>query len=634
MHIRKKLTVFSLGFLGCVAAAGLFLFVHIAELAGSLPTPKELSAMTYDQTPHATEVFDRSGEKIGEFALERRYHMALRKIPKHVKEAFLAAEDREFYEHFGLSIKSIFRAALSNLRGGKIREGASTITQQLVRVYFLENDRTWTRKIKEAMLAVLVETRLTKDEILELYLNKIFFGNRSYGIESASRNYFRKSVRDLNIGEAALLAGLPKAPSYYAPHRFPGRASKRQKTVLKQMVSTGVLSPAASNKWIQETIKIERKPEQFNHRAPYFLEAVRSELKNMFEVDHLPVNGLKIHTTLSLDVQENMAATLKRGVARASKSAKRVKSRHGRIQGAMISIDPSSGAILAMQGGDDFNNTEFNRTEFSRRRLGPMYMPLYSTLALERGYTLATLTDKKKVTNRKRRALSVYEAILKGDVYEGARLYSGVGSGNIKSMAQRLGFRFKRSDLLLSLGYGKASALELASAYSAIANRGRRYKPFLVSKIESSDKEILYEHKLSSKKIFDANSAYIMSYALSENVAFGQAKQLGGFHEDLAAFGGSTDDLHNAWFVSYMPRLLTTVWLGAERGRTRLGKTESDSTRVAARVLSEFNRDLPPSWLRKQSPPQAPGKISFSRIPDEFKLSRSLPFVMGTEPQF
>jgi membrane peptidoglycan carboxypeptidase len=263
-----------------------------------------------------------------------------------------------------------------------------------------------------------------------------------------------------------------------------------------------------------------------------------------------------------------------------------------------------------------------------------MYLPLYATLALERGYTLSTLTDKKTNLTRRRRALSIYESILQGDIYEGARIYTAIGSGNAKLMAKKLGFSFEREDLLLSLGYGKATPLELASAYGAIANSGKRLKPYLISKIETNDKEMIYRHRKSFRQVFKDSSAYIMNYTLAENSRFGSAKDVGGFHDQLAAFGAATDDMQNAWYVGALPNIVTSVWVGAERGRTTLAKNEADAARVAGRILKDFNKGISAKFLRNTKPVAIPQKISFSRIQKEFKLSRSIPFVLGTAPIF
>jgi penicillin-binding protein 1A len=618
--------------LGLMGALGLF--VYVAHLSGELPSSKQLESLAFENTSLATEVFDRNGKKIGEFASERRYFKSIESMPKHLIQAFLAAEDKDFYEHYGISPLAIARAGTANVLGGGISQGASTITQQLVRLYFLTPKRTWSRKIKEALLSLAVEKRLTKDQILELYLNKIFFGNRSYGVESAARNYFRKGVENLNLGEAALLAGLPKAPSHYAPHRFPERASERQAVVLGRMARLGMITQAEAEEWTKKSILVEKFPERFTDRAPYFLQAVRNELGRKFEFDHLPSEGLKIYTSLDLSLQQQAADALKRGVERTSRRAKRLKANRGSIQGAMIALDPKTGGVLAMQGGDDFSASEFNRVEMANRRLGGVYLPLYAALALERGYSLASPTKVAAMgaaSNKRRRGMSIYEAIIQGDIYEGARLYANLGAGTVKEFTEKIGLNFKRDDLLLSIGYGEATPLDLAAAYSVIGNGGVYREPHLITGITDRDGAKLYQHRGMGRQVLEQESAYIMSYAMQDYVRYGKGQDLAGISEQFGAFGGVSDEFHNSWIVGATPNILTTVWMGAERGRTRLATEEDDALQVSATVLADFATKIDRPWLANE-PMAAPERVSFGRLPKSYKISQSVPFKIGTEP--
>jgi len=630
MKFQNILTKLFVLLAGLISISVIVLFFYVAELSQDLPTNEQLENLDSDRLQLASEVFDRHGLKIGEIAEQRRYYVPLKNIPEHVKQSFLAIEDTDFYSHFGISIRSILRAGLTNLFKGKIKEGASTITQQVVRVYFLSSERSWSRKVKEVILAVMVDFKYSKNQILELYLNKIFFGNHSYGIEAASRNYFRKSVRDLNVGEAALLAGLPKAPSRFAPNKHFERAKKRQKVVLQRMRDLGFISSAEFQNWQKRKIKVEPKSERFYSRAPYVMDAVRNELSRTFDLQKLSVSGLKIHTTIDLDLQISMANTLMRGVRNIQKTSGIKSTPEGELQGAMVSINPHTGGIYAMQGGKNYNENEFNRSENTKRRLGPMYLPFYSAMALERGYTLQTLSDRSKDMKSKRRSLSIYEMLINSDVYEGAKLYSALGMGNIQQYDEKLGFKFKRDDLMLSLGYGESSVIELASAYSALANAGVRNKPYLIQKVLDNKGVVVRNHELKPIKVFSDSTSYIINFAMKDSVKFGNSTQLSGIFTNLAGYTGVTDDLQNSWVVSSLPKIISVSWIGAEKGQIKVGPDTKEISIRHGEIVKNFDRKLSQDYLRHQDVLPKESPIAFSRLPQSFNISRSLPFVIGT----
>ena len=388
----------------------------------------------------ATEIYDRHGEKIGELADERRYYTPTRDLPNHVRDAFLCAEDRHFFEHHGVHWQSIVRATLKNILRGQVVQGASTISQQLVRLHFLPREKTFSRKMKEIILALVLEKHHSKETILDLYLNQIYLGNRSYGIEAAARNYFRKSAHDLTVGEAALLAGIPKSPSRYAPHRHKKNAFKRQKWVIAQMIAAQKLTTSDADQALAQPVKIFPEPEDHWQIAPYFISAVREEVARKLDLADTGRRGLKIHTTLDGTWQVSIQKTIGRHLQQINKAreishedlvqavaamdratmspgdANRRKNLHpvpslpqpahqdkigislskgaDEIQGAVMILDGRTGAIRAMQGGSDFGSTQFNRSLYTSRPLDTLVIPFYMAVALEHGLTPLSTIDE------------------------------------------------------------------------------------------------------------------------------------------------------------------------------------------------------------------------------------------------
>lgn len=601
------------------------------DLKRDLQKVPELRADALDST---TEVFDRRGEKIGEFAGERRYFVPIEKIPEHVIQAFLSAEDKGFYGHMGIAPLSIARSAFANLRGGGIRQGASTITQQLVRLTFLDPGRTWTRKLKEATMAIVLERHLKKDEILELYLNKIFLGNRSYGIEAASRNYFRKSVGELSIGEAALLAALPKAPTKLAPNKYPQKADARQDFILARMADDGFITAKDAKAWQKAQVHVAQTPEDHSDKAPYFIAAVQRELMKKFEFDSLPDQGLRIYTTLDARLQLAAGTELKAALARIRKDAIYKYQKKGAIEGAILSLDPRDGAVLAMQGGGDFERSQFNRTEGAKRRIGPLFIPLAVSLALESGHTLNSPVGADPMTGGKAPVQGVptlYDATLRGESLEAARLYAALGGGSMLAHAKKLGLNFGRDDAMIALGYGEATPADVAAAYGSFLNGGRLTSPYFISRVEDRKGRVLYEARAPEPTTaLKTQTAYIMRHLLEDTVRRGVAERTKHVSPHTAGMSGATDDLHNAWFAGGVSGLVSAVWIGAERGEARLAQSEAEAADLAESLWAAFVKAGPAVYLKNAGAGTPPLGLSFVPQPGN---PRPLPFLSGTEPK-
>ena len=555
----------------------------------------------------ATEIFDRNGNKIGEFACERRFYLRLAQIPKPVIQAFLSAEDKDFYHHFGISPVAILRAALVNLRGGRVKQGASTITQQLARLYFLDQSKTWERKAKEAVLAVAMERRLTKDQILELYLNKIYLGNGSYGVEAAARNYFRKHVRQINLGEASLIAGLAKSPTAYAPHKHRAVAEQRQRLVLARMSEDGYITRTTATMWAQQKVEIASGPEDYSQTAPYFIDAVAQELSRKFGTLALAREGLRIYTTLDSNLQKGADRELARLIRDAQHKERKTKSKLGHhsdlLQGALVSVDPRSGGILAMQGGGTFKDSQFNRTASTKRPLGALFMPIYVGLALESGYRLDSRVGDEPLASEKNlneTSLSdsgmptLAELLRSGDASAGVPLFAALGQGSVRHVAQRLGLQFGPSDFSLAIGSGSATPIQAAAAFAAFINGGQLISPYLIERVVDARGQLIYQYLPNqAEPAMTAVAAAAVLSGLRSAIADGHAKGARGVSPLAAGMAAVTEDLHNAWFVGLMPTVVSTLWLGAEHGSAKVAATHTEAVAETSRAWAAFMQSAP-----------------------------------------
>ena len=628
--------------------AGLCLFatvtVAVATVAfvlraGSLVQAQLVSAAEFKEQTFAltSEVFDRRGEKIGEFAAEQRYYVTVKELPAPVIQAFVSAEDKSFYRHHGINPWSTMRAVWANLKGGGLKQGASTITQQLARLLFLDQSKTLERKIKEALLAVALERRLSKDEILELYLNKIYLGNHSYGVEAAARNYFRKQANQLTIAESAVLAGLAKSPNAYAPHRHPSAASQRQRVVLQRMEEDGFLAPGEAATWAKQPLTVADGPEGYSEgAAAYVVQAVRAEIGRKLEYKQLPHRGLRIYTTID--------ASLQRAAARHLRESLRVSRRTNRhpdgIEGALVSLEPSSGAILAMQGGADFARSQFDRTTATKRPLGALFLPFYIGLALEHGYTMISRIGDDPLGGHQMLqssgAPSLYEVLRDGDVVAAAPLYAALGHGSVQDFVRRLGLVFEHQDLTQAYGSGAASPLQVAVAYAAFSNGGRLVVPHLIERIVTANDVTIYQEKSvpSSIQVVNPQAAYIVHEVLHDAIAYGHAAKARGVSASAAGIGAMTQDRHDAWFVGSLPNLVSVLWNGAENGRARLDRDQAQVVGGLAAAWAAYMRAAPKAYLQSAERQMPPDGISYAKRPAAVpKGAPSLPFLSGSEPK-
>jgi len=552
-----------------------------------------------------SQVFSEGGELIGEFFIERRYPVELSAIAPVMIEAILAAEDDRFFEHQGINLWSIVRAAYANLRSRGIRQGGSTITQQVVKSLLLSPERSYTRKIKEAILATRIEQSLTKQEILTLYLNQIYFGRGAYGVEAAARVFFDKQARDLNLVEASYLSALPKAPSYYSR---PDRARERQHYVLERMAELGRIS----SEQLEEALKSEpqfRTPVDINKTvAPHFLEFVRRDLEKTYGADVLYREGLRVETTLNLERQRAADAAVALGIEQYETRQKKTGS-ESRVQAALLSLDPYSGSIVAMVGGRDYHESQFNRAVQSRRQPGSAFKPIIYAAALDKGYTAASIIvdsplvfefgslrrrtfwepqnyDRKfmgPITFRK--ALTLSRNIVT------VKILKDIGIDYALGYARALGLEGEYTHgLSLALGSCGVSLLNLVKAYGAFCAEGVYAEPIAVTRIVNRDGVEIVRNRPRLVSALSPQTAYIMTTLLQSVVEEGTGKKVRALNRPCAGKTGTTNDVRDAWFIGFTPDIVTGVWVGFD-DLSPLGRNETGAV-AAAPIWLEYMQKI------------------------------------------
>lgn len=561
-----------------------------------------------------SKVYSIDGEEIGTFYEERRELISLEEIPDELINAVIAIEDHLFFRHRGLNLKGILRAFLTNLRRGRIIEGGSSITQQLAKLLFLTPDKTYSRKIKEALLALKIERHYTKEEILECYLNKVYFGHGVYGVEAASRFYFGKSTKDLCLAEAALLAGLIKAPNRYSPIINPEAAKLRQWIVLKRMARCGYISEEEAKKARNQFLRMMKEGRirwrSFPNKAPYFVEYIRQKCEKRYG-DALYKSGLKIYTTLDLKMQKAAEDVLIKGLSRMNRFSK-----GERVEGAIVAIDPKTGYIKAMVGGSGFTSeNQLNRVTQAKRQPGSAFKPFLYTAAIDNGFTPADTLKDEPITyddfgrkwspqnydGRFRGIVTLREALEDSLNVASIRLIEKVGPRRVAWYAYRMGIRSHLYPTLsLALGTSEVTPLEMCIAFSVFANQGVRVEPIGIRYVEDSDGVILEENIPIEERVLSEETAYILTNMMEGVVKRGTGRWAIGdrLGRPVAGKTGTSSDFRDAWFVGFTPDLVCAVWVGYDKGGISLGRGMVGGV-VAAPIWRDFMKvalkDIPPT---------------------------------------
>src|SRR6266436_2031067 len=587
--------------LGVAASA----FWVLTILPGSLPSVSQLERFDASE---GTKVYDDNDELITEFHVERRIFVPLAQIPKALRDAIIATEDARFYSHHGVDPTGIARAIYQNFRRGRIVEGGSTITQQLAKVLFLTPDRSLDRKLKEAVLAVELERRYSKDRILEMYLNQIYFGHGAFGVEAASRTFFGKGVSELAPAECVLLAGLPKAPTTYSPFEHPEAAMRRRAIVLARMVDTGVMKPSQAKHLAGTGLGLV-PPERRRTTGQYYLEYVLQYLEAQFGADLVFKGGLHVYTTLSPLLQLKAESSLRDGLralqARRAASAGKDTAPPERPEGALLALEPQTGYIRAMVGGYDFFKSEFNRAVQARRQPGSAFKPFVYMAALESGQTPASVVDDSPIQyplaggkiwkpdnyDRKFRGPITYQQALEESINVAAiKVQERTGIRHTVDIARRLGVDSPlQENLSIALGTSDLTLLELTSAYGALANQGVWVKPTAIRYVLDAQHKLLEENVPQGRQALPADLAYVTLHMMKGTVLRGTGQAASALGRPVAAKTGTTNDYSNAWFIGFTPTLATGVWGGYDKPRS-LGKDETGS-RVAVPIWTTFMKE-------------------------------------------
>jgi len=592
------LTCLLLFFVGGTVGAG-----YYAWLMKHLPSPDRIIERQVEQT---TKIYDREGKEVlyeihGD---ENRTILELKDISPYVVNATISAEDRNFYKHHGFDLKGIVRSFLLNIFKGT-RVGGSSITQQFVKKAVLSEEKTYTRKIKELLIAIQLENKFSKDEILKMYLNEIPYGSVTYGIESASRKFFGKDAKDLTISESALLASLPNAPSYYSPYGDHRDALiERYKYVLDGMVEQGYITKEQGEAAKQEDVLSKIKDDKVSITAPHFVFYVKSVLSDMFGERMVEEGGLKVTTTLDLERQKAAEQAL-------DDNRNKVNS-YGGTNAALVAIDPKTGEIVSMVGSFDYDDKTIDgnvNVVLRPRQPGSSFKPIVYATGLSRGYTPNTILYDVTTTFpttaeaggytphnydlREHGPVTMKKALAGSLNIPAVKMLYLAGINNVLDMADNLGYTTlkdrSRYGLSLVLGGGEVKLLEHAAAFTTFANEGMLAKTTPILKVEDPNGRVLYEAKPELKNVLDPEVARQMNGILSDNSAreyiFGASNYLNlGFPAGVKT--GTTNDYKDAWTIGYTPELVTGVWVGKNDNKEM--KRGADGSVVAAPIWNQF----------------------------------------------
>jgi len=755
---KRFLTSLLLFAVTLVIVAGLGVAGYVFYLLARLPRVDRLADY---KPPIVSQVFGDDGSLVGEFYLERRIVVPVNKMPRKLIQAFVAAEDANFYSHKGIDYFGIVRAAVKNVLSMRKKEGASTITQQVTKSMLLTPEKKFSRKIKEAILATRMEEKLSKDEILYLYLNQIYLGGGAYGVQAAAETYFGKNVEQLNLAEMAMMAGLPKAPNAYSPIKHLDKARERQTYVLERMVKEGYITPVEAEHAKSSPISIHPMKKVNNDQSAYFLEQLRIQLEEKYGEDQLYKGGLKIYTTMNAGMQRAAYESVRNGLKAVDKrqgfrgptkylketdvdtfcakveegidsallksgetyqgvvvgfnppkgeAIVRVGDRKGilvrknmswagrlgmvnsygkpekgnrsltlgsvievsvvspeidkegaqfaldqtpDVQAALVAIDPRTGGIKAMVGGYDFKKSQFNRVIQAKRNAGSAFKPIIYAAALDKGLTPATIIEDSEVEypdgaggmwkpknydGTFRGPVTMREALTNSINIVSVKIMEQIGAPYAAEYAKKLGFTSQiPANLALALGAASISPLELTSAYAVFANKGVLLPTSVITKVTDNDGNILQETPPPVPvPVVSPETSYVITNLMQSVVASGTGQRASIIGRPVAGKTGTTNDSKDAWFVGYIPQLVTGVWVGYDQERS-LGAGGSGG-QAAAPIWAEFMQKSVTTIPVEDF--EAPENVSFMLInPRTGKLAKeSTPgavmecFIKGTEP--
>lgn len=565
----------------------------VVLIAGFWPLPDIESGFDYAVVVHSCD-----GRKLAEFYRERRFFAPYKDIPDHVGKAFVAAEDRRFYFHHGFDIKGIVRATEKNIAANEVMEGGSTITQQLAKMLLKNRERNFSRKIHEMIIALKLESKYSKKEILGLYMNLAYFGERVYGIEAAARAYFDKSAADLSVSEAALLAGLQKAPVKYSPLKNPALARERRKTVLGEMLALNFISRDEYLRALEEPLP-EKTYFQRKYEAPYFSDYIRQKLSAKYG-DTLYRTGYHVFSTIDPAVQSAAELSVKEGVRQIERGTK------PGIQAALIAIDMANGEIKAMVGGTEYSASQFNRATMALRQPGSVFKPFVYAAALQQGMSGNDLILDEPLHIQDPDTGRSWSPRNSEDEYYGyvplktalalslnsatVRLAQKIGIDSVREMAERCGININRkAHLSMALGSFETTLLDMTAAYIAFAT-GKKMEPVAYTLIQDKNGKEVERALLSGKEILSPEIVSQMRLLLRGPIEHGIAGRARAVGRPVYGKTGTTNNYSDAWFVGFDEHLAVGVWVGRD-DHTSLG-IEQTGSEAALPIWTEFMKKV------------------------------------------
>jgi penicillin-binding protein 1A len=615
-RVRAAIAVF-----GAVTSAYILWFA--IDVLASVPDRDEIRALRI--MPQASMVFDANDRPVFTLAKEHRIEVPLAEVSPHLIRAVVAIEDRRFFDHEGFDPIRIVGSSFAVLRAGKAVQGGSTITQQLAR-QSLGREKTLRRKLKELLIAIEIERHYTKREILELYLNKVYFGDGLYGIEAASRGYFGKHAAELTIAEAALLAGLLQAPSAYAPTANLEKAQARRGVVLQAMVDTRAISKAESERAARAPIRVQDGLGRHEPHGAYFKEEVRRQLVQQFGWERVSEGGLQIYTTIDMAKQRAAEAAVAQRLRTIDRTSMRTKGAprgasqdvttesSDALQAALVAIDPETGAVRALVGGRDFAQSPYNRATQAHRQPGSAFKPFVYAAALESGYRpddaidrldtplqLAQATWSPDDEHVSESSLTLRDALRVSSNRAAVRLLDDIGLQRTLTTARAFGFENLPNVPSVALGSGEVTLDAMTAAFAAFANGGLVSRPFVIRRVLDRDATVLYDLDEPARRAMTPQNAYRMADMLADVVDFGTGSGARRLGFDLPAGGktGTTNDYRDAWFIGFTPTLVAGVWVGYDQPRTIRPKGYASDLAVPlwTQFMKSATRGDPPRWL-------------------------------------
>ncbi|MBM7624647.1 transglycosylase domain-containing protein [Sporohalobacter salinus] len=586
----KKVSIISIILLFAILSGAL-----IGSVTWIVKKTPDISNYGRWKASESTTIYSEDNKLLSRLYQENRVYVPISKIPKNLQNAIVAIEDNRFYEHHGVDPWAIGRALWTDIKGGGIIQGGSTLTQQLAKNALLTHERTLSRKIQEAYLAIQFERMYTKKEILEFYLNEIYLGHGVYGVQTAAKFYFNKDAQDLTLSEAALLAGLPKAPNNYSPYKNKQSAKVRRNLVLEQMKKYGYITESQAEKAKDQPIENENGLEHKKDKAPYFVRHIRRKLIDMYGAQAVYNSGLKVYTTLDYDMQKKAEKTVEKAFNNYIPSVKK-KGGKGQLQPqvALTTINPQNGHIKVMIGGRGEKEDKYNRATQAQRQPGSAFKPFVYTAAIEQGYSPASIIDDtpkkyqvgfnsndkwipRNYNDKYLGPTTLRIGLAKSINVMAVKLLEQIGIDNTIKVAEKMGIKNivktgSKNDKNLALALGGltkgVTPLEMTSAYGVLANEGIRVEPIALLKVVDNRGNVIFENDPQQKIVLDKEVAYIVNDMLQSVLARGPIVWGTGWRANLdrpaAGKTGTTSDYTDAWFTGYTPGLVTSVWIGED----------------------------------------------------------------------